>query len=486
MWQLFTVDNRWVCPYCLTVLKTSNDNREELVRHIAKHLASCERYQEGRCHHREAVVRQTLRENITWYLNNNKTWRIFDERDNTWWCPLTLRNVPTVVAKGGRLDKVAFEYIVAHLLPHFPFNSNDLHSHSQVMAARSRRESHPMEDAPETAISGPLERSGDSEEPASSTITMMLASEEKTADDIELTEEHMESESTAAGDDLGWMDDLGGTVPAASQDNDKSDLWWMDDVDESENDSGNAGEPNTDLIRARDVQQSLLGDHPEIPGYTFATRFISASEVSGDFYDFITLPDGRIGFAQGDVSGHGMQAGLIMSMAKKVFSIYAKLGGTPREVLAAVNDSLCEDLNGKMFVTMAYGILDPKDQIITWARAGHNPVLVFNKHDKSIKHIKPSGMVVGMKAGRIFASSVQEEVQEVRSGDLLLVFTDGISETMNRQGEEYGFERIEELLLQHGSRHPEEILDRILDSVRGFRGGTETQDDMTLMAMEVE
>ena len=95
-------------------------------------------------------------------------------------------------------------------------------------------------------------------------------------------------------------------------------------------------------------------------------------------------------------------------------------------------------------------------------------------------------MVVGMKAGKLFASSLQEEVQDVHSGDLLLVFTDGVSETMNRQGEEYGFERLEELLLQHGERSPDEVLDRILDSVRSFRGGTDTQDDMTLMALEVE
>ena len=114
-----------------------------------------------------------------------------------------------------------------------------------------------------------------------------------------------------------------------------------------------------------------------------------------------------------------MQAGLIMSMAKKVFSIYAKLGGTPSEVLAAVNDSLCEDLNGKMFVTMVYGILDPNEQTITWTRAGHNPVMVFNRHDKTITEIKPPGMVVGMKAGRMFGSSLREEVQHVRSGDLL-------------------------------------------------------------------
>ena len=102
MWQVFTVDHRWVCPYCLTVLKTPADDREMLIRTIAKHLTSCERYQEGRCHHQEAVIRQALRENISWYLQNDPAWGVTDAENDTWWCPLTLKNIPTVTAKNGR------------------------------------------------------------------------------------------------------------------------------------------------------------------------------------------------------------------------------------------------------------------------------------------------------------------------------------------------------------------------------------------------
>ena len=232
---------------------------------------------EGRCHHQEAVVRQTLRENISWYLLNDPAWGVTDQND-TWWCPLTLTNVRSVIAKNGRFDNTAIEYMVAHLLPHYPFNAADLHDESQVIAARSRRESHPPADH-EAVTSGPLEaastpkESEKYQEPPSSTVAMMLlAAEEQTADisliDLDLPGGVSAQDSTI-GDDLGWMDDIGGTVPAAQEEedeNEKSDLWWMDDLDSDSNEQDASGtELNTDLIRASDVQKSLLGDLPDIP-----------------------------------------------------------------------------------------------------------------------------------------------------------------------------------------------------------------------------
>lgn len=244
---------------------------------------------------------------------------------------------------------------------------------------------------------------------------------------------------------------------------------------------------STELIRARDVQQKMLKDAPEIPGYTFATRYEAATEVSGDFYEFIQLADGRIGFAQGDVSGHGMQAGMIMTMAKKVLSIFARQGNSPADVLAAVNDALAEDLGGKMFVTIAYAILDPDERTITWARAGHSPPVRFNTHSGEYTEINPGGMVVGMKSGPLFRQSIQEEIVQLRSGDVFIVYTDGITETMNRQGEEYDAERLRELIVTHGADEElERLLDRILDSIRSFRGSTPADDDITLLGLTVD
>jgi len=279
--------------------------------------------------------------------------------------------------------------------------------------------------------------------------------------------------------------DHGAETAAADEDDP---LAWMEEEDfdpthfATPDESGDSA-----IMRARDMQQKLLREAPDLPGYTFATRYEAAEEISGDFYEFIRLPDGRIGFAQGDVSGHGVQAGLIMSMAKKVLAIYARQGSPPKEVLAAVNDALAEDLGGKMFVTITYAILDPSARTITWARAGHNPTIRFNRHSKEISEIKPGGMVVGMKSGPLFAKACQEETTQLRPGDLFLVYTDGVTETMNRQGEEYDVERLQELIQTHGSEHESEhLLDRILDSLRGFRGGKPVDDDITLLALDVD
>ena len=261
----------------------------------------------------------------------------------------------------------------------------------------------------------------------------------------------------------------------------------MDDVSDSKRSAVAAPEVNSELIRARDVQKGLLRDAPTIPGYRFATRFEAATELSGDFYEFIDLPDGRTGFAQGDVSGHGAQAGLVMSMAKKVLAIYAKIHTDPTQVLAAVNDAIADDLGGKMFVTITYGILDPTARTITWARAGHNPTVRFNTHTGELEEIAPRGMIVGMKAGDLFAKTTETIVTEVRSGDIFLVYTDGVTETRNRQGEEYETDRLNELVRRHaGSVDLEQLLDRILDSLRGFRGGLPVDDDVTILAMAVD
>lgn len=270
-------------------------------------------------------------------------------------------------------------------------------------------------------------------------------------------------------------------TPAAALD-------WMDDVEKvpAPVDDQAAKHHDSERLRAVAVQAGFLQIAPQVPGFRFATRFEACADVTGDFYEFIRLPDGRIGFAQGDVSGHGMQAALVMSMAKKTVAIYASAGDGPRETLTKVNDNLVDDLGGKLFISMIYGILDPSKHTITWARAGHNPVIRFNTRTGVLTEIKPKGMVVGMKAGATFSSSLEEQAIAVESGDLLLIYTDGITETMNRQQVEYGVELLKEVVRKHAKNGPDALVNVIMDSVRQFRGGGSSTDDSTLLALAVD
>ena len=225
---------------------------------------------------------------------------------------------------------------------------------------------------------------------------------------------------------------------------------------------------------------------PEVAGFHFAACNEACTDISGDFYQYIRLPDGRVGFAMGDVSGHGVQAGLIMSMAKKTFEIYASMGLSPAETLSSVNDAIARDLGGKLFVSMVYALLDPTTRTITWARAGHTPSLRYNADDDKVEEIKPPGMVVGMKTGPMFRNSIQEQVTTVRSGDVILLYTDGITETMNLQQEEFDTERLVEVMRRFGSQGAEVLVSRIMEIIRHFRGPQPPADDSTLLVLTVD
>jgi hypothetical protein len=278
-------------------------------------------------------------------------------------------------------------------------------------------------------------------------------------------------------------------VPSSEphEDEDGGGLSWMDDVDGHEPAAASlpAGE-RTDMIKARAVQAGLMQKPPEVAGFKFAASFEACTDISGDFYQYIRLPDGRIGFAMGDVSGHGVQAGLIMSMAKKTFEIYASMGLSPADTLARVNDAIARDLGGKLFISMVYALLDPTERKITWARAGHTPSLRYNPDDDQVEEIKPPGMVVGMKTGQMFRASLQEQVTTVRSGDVLLLYTDGITETMNLQQEEFDTERLIEVMRRFGHEGADVLVSRIMEIIRHFRGPQPPADDATLLVLTVD
>lgn len=285
-----------------------------------------------------------------------------------------------------------------------------------------------------------------------------------------------EMDESATTDDTGTVDDENGEG-----------LGWMDDAESDEPPATSApAAERTDMIKARAVQAGLMQKPPEVAGFKFAACFEACTDISGDFYQYIRLPDGRVGFAMGDVSGHGVQAGLIMSMAKKTFEIYASMGLSPADTLSRVNDAIARDLGGKLFISMVYALLDPTERTITWARAGHTPSLRYNPDDDQVEEIKPPGMVVGMKTGPMFRNSLQEQITTVRSGDVLLLYTDGITETMNLQQEEFETERLIDVMRRFSKEGADVLVNRIMEIIRHFRGPQPPADDSTLMVITVD
>jgi sigma-B regulation protein RsbU (phosphoserine phosphatase) len=248
-----------------------------------------------------------------------------------------------------------------------------------------------------------------------------------------------------------------------------------------------------EIRRKKELQQSLdvakkrqlfmLPDVPQIDGYEFDASYEPAAEISGDFYDFIDLGAGRIGVLIADVSGHGVEAAIVMGLAKKSLSFFARSSDGPTETLTRGNDDLCADLDAETFLTAVYVVLDAETGVMAFARAGHPmPVLWNPKRTPPHQQLKSRGMMVGMTAGARFARTLQEVTVELVPGDLVFLYTDGLTEARSPSGEQFGLDRLLGILGSKPRSSPTRVLEAVRDAVDRFTGGREHEDDMTMIA----
>jgi sigma-B regulation protein RsbU (phosphoserine phosphatase) len=201
-----------------------------------------------------------------------------------------------------------------------------------------------------------------------------------------------------------------------------------------------------DLQIARDIQQRLLPDKcPVVPGFEIAARGTAATEVGGDYYDFFWVDDDHLGIVVADVSGKGVHAALIAAMIRSAFRTEARGNPDVRSVLTGVNEFISQDLRSDMFITCVYGILEISTRRFSWARAGHEPIIVAHSEQET-EVISPDGFALGVVDSPDFGELLQIQTTELHSGDRVLIFTDGLTEAMNSDGEEFGMERVLELM----------------------------------------
>ncbi|MHC5036382.1 MAG: PP2C family protein-serine/threonine phosphatase [Planctomycetota bacterium] len=240
------------------------------------------------------------------------------------------------------------------------------------------------------------------------------------------------------------------------------------------------------LRSARKKQLHMLPDPPAIEGYEFGCYYNPASSLGGDFYDFVNAAEGLIGIVLGDVSGHGIDAAIVMGMAKKAINIFGLESTSPMDVLRKANESLYPDLDDMTFVSASYGVLGIASRKLTFVRAGHNPPILYSPgKDPEIRHLKPRGIVLGMQKGPVFDSFTEDLEVNLTPGDILLQYTDGIIEAKNKAGEEFGLHRLDDLIKEHGQSSAEVLVDAIRKSYEEFNQGQEQDDDITLVALKV-
>jgi sigma-B regulation protein RsbU (phosphoserine phosphatase) len=242
-----------------------------------------------------------------------------------------------------------------------------------------------------------------------------------------------------------------------------------------------------ELRIARDIQKSLLPvEPPRLPGIDIADLCEPAREVGGDYYDFFALGPRQLGVLIADVSGKGTSAALYMAELKGLMLALSHTERSPRQLLIRVNKLLAAHLDNRSFITMTYAIVDLEAGTMTCARAGHTPLIVVSGGESHV--IVPEGMVLGLRlpgAEQRFERLLTEHTRRVAPGDVIVLYTDGITEAMDRAGELFGDAALARVLSSHQRLDAAGIRERVLREVRAFVGDAEPHDDMTMVVLKI-
>ncbi len=236
-----------------------------------------------------------------------------------------------------------------------------------------------------------------------------------------------------------------------------------------------------ELEVARTLQMSILpATFPRVPGCDAAARMIPASTMCGDFYDFIELPHGCIGLVMADVSGHGVPAAFFMAVARTNLRDLAAHYTDPGVCLTHTNQALCAQNPLDLFVTMFYCIFDPTAGVLRYANGGHNPPYLRRGAGGSVEALDGAG---GVALGVMPEVEFPEHTVQLRPGDRVVLYTDGLTETCNSADEAYGAQRLMAEVHLHGAGSAATVLESICRSVTSFAGAAAQADDMTLTVL---
>jgi sigma-B regulation protein RsbU (phosphoserine phosphatase) len=238
-----------------------------------------------------------------------------------------------------------------------------------------------------------------------------------------------------------------------------------------------------DLLIAREIQRGLLPlTLPDIPQFGLSAANISSKQVGGDYYDVVALGGSRFMLAIGDVAGKGTPASLLMANLQATIRALVSPDASLGELTGRVNDLLCDNTTSGRFITFFWGILDPGSRTLRYVSAGHNPPYLLHANGK-IERLEAGGLILG-----VLKTAIPYEEGEARfgPGDILLMFTDGVSEAMNKAGEEFGEDRLEKCLRGAAHSPAAEIITRIVDDVKRHSAGAPQSDDITLLALKAD
>ncbi len=242
-----------------------------------------------------------------------------------------------------------------------------------------------------------------------------------------------------------------------------------------------------ELKVAHDAQMKLLPiKMPEVKNIQIDAICITANEVGGDYYDFFPLKQNRLGIVIGDVSGKGPSAAFYMAEIKGIIESFSTIYDSPKELLQKVNETVYSNVDRKTFISLIYAVLDPIHKTIVYGRAGHCPLLYYQSAKKTETFMQPPGIGLGLNEGEIFNKTLQEKRIKLKTGDVLLLFTDGVVEARNLANEEFQEQRLQESLNSLVDLSASEIKTGLVTAIDQFVGDQDRHDDLTFLVLKVE
>ena len=240
-----------------------------------------------------------------------------------------------------------------------------------------------------------------------------------------------------------------------------------------------------ELQIARKVQQSFLPVRtPEVEGFDVAAICKPAYETGGDYYDFIRLEDNSVAVTIGDVSGKGIQAAFYMTFAKGILHSLCNDFTSTIDVLSKTNKLFRKNADRRTFISLIFGVLDSKKGTFSFSRAGHNPLLYFDYETKTLHEHKPEGLAIGMTDEKTFLKHISEEKIQLKENDLIILFTDGVVESVSKTNKVYGDRRLFNLIKKNHHLPAEKIIKKIDDDLQRFEAMSEQHDDMTMIVIK--
>ncbi len=240
-----------------------------------------------------------------------------------------------------------------------------------------------------------------------------------------------------------------------------------------------------ELSIAREVQRQLLpANSPQIAGYECASFYQGARAVSGDYFDFIDLGDGQWGFIIADVSGKGIPGSMVMAVTRTIIRLMATKHVTrAADTLKETNKLIARQIKRGMFVTAFYAVLDTRTGALTYASAGHNPMIIYRSAGKSFELASGKGIALGFNEGPIFDRTIETHQTVLNSGDAIVLYTDGFPEAMNAANEEFGDDKFNALVPKYAGGSVQGLIDGLVNEIAQHRGEADQSDDLTLLTV---